>query len=158
MRVAFNCHRCGQAAADKPSHYARKQKHFCSQDCYTAYKRTIPPEQHPRWQGGVSNTEAHRRWKAKNPRRMAHLKAARYARERGASGSHTLEQWEALKAEHDHKCIGCGETKPLTRDHIIPLALGGSHDIENIQPLCRNCNSRKWMKLNIYENPELITK
>jgi 5-methylcytosine-specific restriction endonuclease McrA len=87
---------------------------------------------------------------------MAHLKAARYARERGASGFHSLEEWEALKAKHGQRCIGCGENKPLTRDHIIPLALGGSHDIENIQPLCRNCNSRKWMKLNIYENPELL--
>lgn len=87
---------------------------------------------------------------------MAHLKAARYARERGADGSHTLEEWEALKVRHGGKCVGCGERMPLTRDHIVPLALGGTHDIENIQPLCRNCNSRKWMKLNIYENPDLL--
>lgn len=154
--MTYQCDNCKRPAETKASAYTRKRRHFCSNPCYWAYRRTAPPSEQPTWRGGVSNTEAHRRWKAKNPRRMAHLKAARYARERGAKGSHSLEQWESLKAKHDHKCVGCGEAKILTRDHIIPLALGGSHHIENIQPLCRNCNSRKWMKLNIYEHPNLL--
>lgn len=134
--------------------YARR---FCGMAHYHAFRKEKRPiTEHERWAGGVSETEAHRRWKTKNPVRMAHLKAARYARERGAKGSHTLEQWEGLKTTNDNKCVGCLEQKPLTRDHIIPLSLGGSHDIENIQPLCRNCNSRKWMKLNIYENSDLM--
>lgn len=156
-RIGFSCENCGAEASDKPSSYKRKKRHFCSMSCYAKFRAGKRPiEEHERWQGGVSSTEAHRRWKAKNPTRMAHLKAARYARERGASGSHTLEEWETLKERHGHQCVGCGEKKPLTRDHIVPLALGGTHDIENIQPLCRNCNSRKWMKTGIYENPDLL--
>jgi 5-methylcytosine-specific restriction endonuclease McrA len=150
----FKCDQCGAIASDKPSHYARKIKHFCSQACYSDYKRTIPPENHPRWTGGVSQTEAHRRWKAKNPQRMAFLKARRYARERGAEGSHTFVEWQNLKLAFGNRCAECREVKPLPKDHIIPLSKGGSDYITNIQPLCRNCNSRKW--IFIYEQPELL--
>ena len=124
---------------------------------YHAFRKELRPiEEHERWDGGVSNTEAHKRWKARNPERMAHLKARRYARERGAEGSHTLKEWMELKKKHCFKCVHCKGFKPLTKDHIIPLSEGGSDYMENIQPLCRNCNSKKWKKLNIYENPELL--
>lgn len=32
---------------------------------------------------------------------------------------------------------------PLTVDHIIPKSLGGSNDLENLQPMCSGCNSAK---------------
>ena len=75
-----------------------------------------------------------------------------------APGSHTFEEWESLKLKHNNQCAICKQTKPLTKDHIVPLSRGGTDMIENIQPLCRNCNSKKWNKINfyIYENPELL--
>jgi len=156
-RMFFTCAYCGELSSEKPSHFVRKTRNFCSQKCYSLFRAQYQPiEEHPRWHGGISNAEAHRRWKAKNPERMAHLKARRYAQERRAAGSHTLGEWTSLKNQHGNKCANCGAGNPLTKDHIIPLSLGGTDYIGNIQPLCRNCNSRKWAKLPIYENPELL--
>lgn len=42
-----------------------------------------------------------------------------------------------------YKCQHCGIDKSLTVDHILALSIGGSDDIENLQLLCRPCNSRK---------------
>ncbi|MDY6804813.1 MAG: HNH endonuclease [Cyanobacteriota bacterium] len=45
-----------------------------------------------------------------------------------------------------NQCQSCGKTgseTQLTIDHIIPLALGGTNDISNLQTLCRPCNSQK---------------
>jgi len=59
-------------------------------------------------------------------------------------GTHTTEQWEALKAEFGHVCLRCGrQGYHLDKDHIVPVYQGGSDGIENIQPLCAWCNAGK---------------
>jgi 5-methylcytosine-specific restriction endonuclease McrA len=55
----------------------------------------------------------------------------------------TTEEWELIKKRYKYRCVYCGEKKPLTRDHIIPLSKGGEFTKENIVPACRRCNSRK---------------
>jgi 5-methylcytosine-specific restriction endonuclease McrA len=49
------------------------------------------------------------------------------------------------------KCKLCNKIKKLTLDHIIPLSLGGIHAKENIQILCKSCNSKKHNKLIFYK-------
>lgn len=153
--IYFNCQYCNKNSSDKPSSYNRKKKHYCSMNCYAKdRKENWTKEEQPTWTGGVTPYEAHRKYVKKNPERIKHLKARRYARKKNAEGSHSLEQWEALKRIFKNKCGICGLKKKLTKDHIMPLSKGGSDYIYNIQPLCRNCNSKKHN--NIYENPELI--
>jgi hypothetical protein len=55
----------------------------------------------------------------------------------------TADEWEAIQKQYKYKCVYCGEIKPLTKDHIIPLSKGGNHVKENILPACRSCNSKK---------------
>ena len=89
------------------------------------------------WKGGVMATRSF-------------YERMRNIRKRNAPGSHTFGEWETLKIQYNLTCPNCLRKEPkikLTEDHIIPLSRGGSNNIENIQPLCRSCNSRKGVKI-----------
>ena len=42
-----------------------------------------------------------------------------------------------------HYCNYCGSKKHLEIDHVKPLARGGTHELSNLQILCRKCNRKK---------------
>lgn len=70
-----------------------------------------------------------------------------------AEGSHTDEEWNALVSRYGGRCLRCGSVPlELTKDHVIPISKAGSNYIENIQPLCRPCNSSKGTKSTDYRN------
>lgn len=161
-RLNIKCDYCNNLFYESLSKYNKKKKHFCSMKCYALFKKEIQPLQEQNAYKGIRKEGEgkqiyHRRYVANHKINMAHLKARRYAREKGAIGNHSLKEWDNLKILNDNKCAICKEVKKLTKDHIIPLSKGGSDFIENIQPLCKNCNSKKHNKLN-YENPELLKK
>ena len=89
-------------------------------------------------------------------------RAERLAKARG-KGTHTAIEWAALQEALDHKCVRCGipasncEGDRLCKDHVVPIYQGGSDGIDNLQPMCRNCNSAKGadatdLRKNVYQN------
>lgn len=46
-------------------------------------------------------------------------------------------------ARDGYACLHCGATEHLSLDHIHPWSLGGPDTLENLQTLCKPCNSRK---------------
>jgi 5-methylcytosine-specific restriction endonuclease McrA len=60
-------------------------------------------------------------------------------------GTHTKEEWQVM-AEFFKVCVRCqGESglKNIEKDHIVPVYMGGSDSIRNIQPVCAKCNASK---------------
>jgi len=82
-----------------------------------------------------------------NPPKMAVQLARHRVRKLNAEGDFTGEEFEALCEKHDDVCLRCGEGDVLLMpDHVVPLSVGGSNRITNIQPLCGSCNSWKNIK------------
>lgn len=77
--------------------------------------------------------------------KMVQNEANRRARIRSAAGTHTLDQVLELCRKQKGKCACCRVSlgDRYHRDHITPLASGGSNDISNIQILCPGCNRSK---------------
>lgn len=72
--------------------------------------------------------------------------AQRRARVRAAAGRGVAHaEWIALCRRFQGRCAYCGRRETLTRDHVVPLG-EGPHDISNIVPACKTCNSRKGVK------------
>ena len=90
------------------------------------------------WKGGITTYE-----------RKLYLNANRRAKKAGLKGYHTQKEWEELKEKYNFMCLCCKRFEPdikLTRDHIIPVSANGTDFIDNIQPLCKSCNSIKYNK------------
>jgi 5-methylcytosine-specific restriction endonuclease McrA len=90
-------------------------------------------------------------WTYDADRVEARRKAGQVRQERLAAarqlGTHSKEQWTIL---HDlfGQCVACGipyeelRGGGATKDHIVPICVGGCDCIGNLQPSCRHCNSK----------------
>jgi 5-methylcytosine-specific restriction endonuclease McrA len=132
----------------------RSQRRARDRALYAA-ARSIGPE-HP---GYWRYTYQRRTPDRQRYERKLFLNRRRLALKKGAAGCYEQAEWEALKRRYGFTCPACLRVEPaivLTVDHVVPLSKGGSNNIENIQPLCRACNSRKHTETFLYPIPNLL--
>lgn len=106
---------------------------------------------------------ARRIWREKNrdhvnakSREYEHIRRARLE---SVGGSFSDSEWKSLLELYGNRCLCCGRIDvPLCADHVVPIAKGGTNTIDNIQPLCRSCNSRKHTKVVDYRPHELAIR
>lgn len=79
------------------------------------------------------------KWKKSRQQQQQRQNRMNEARQQG---THSDLEWGLLVEFCGGKCLGCGNPK-YGKDHIKPIHAGGSDGIENIQPLCKTCNSKK---------------
>ncbi len=71
------------------------------------------------------------------------------------------KDWQVVLKKYNYSCANCGRTQKemrLDEDHKIPRIRGGSDELENWQPLCKECNNFKSTscrncKLDCYKCP-----
>lgn len=77
----------------------------------------------------------------------------------GLTRNFTEAEWISLLENSAQVCACC--KKPfseivISADHVVPLACGGTNTIDNIQILCRDCNSKKSVKAIDYRGIEPV--
>ncbi len=112
---------------------------------------------HKTEKGKAAKKRSDKKWKAKNRDHINEKRRERYHRDiedsrlkgriynyrrRGSGGARDIVNSIAL----DY-CKLCGAKDNLTLDHMHPVSLGGKTTKENLQALCKSCNSFKSNKL-----------
>ena len=165
-----NCRQCTRDRAAKKyredpaaaKEYAKRNRERIADRArrWRENNRAAIQEYNQRWYraNAEANKEQSRQWQRTHPEQMReYRRAAKHRRKaaiKGSSGSYTAAEWAALVKHYGGRCLCCGRNDvTLTVDHIVPLVMGGSNDISNIQPLCRSCNCSKQAK-NIDYRPD----
>lgn len=83
-------------------------------------------------------------WREKNPQKFLD----QLHRRRQTNGTHNHEDISRILLQQKGRCGYCRKSlgKKFHRDHIMPIALGGTNDAKNIQLLCPKCNQKKHCK------------
>jgi hypothetical protein len=89
-----------------------------------------------------------------HPEAVRNANKRRWHRRRATGGSFTQREWEDKCKIYDNCCAYCKDPDAkLTIHHVIPVARGGSSNIDNLVPACRSCNSHIGIRITIPDEP-----
>jgi 5-methylcytosine-specific restriction endonuclease McrA len=162
------CQKCGQEKNSTTEFYRHEQPCKKCRFERSQKARATPEGKEQRRREYLANMEEAKRraseWRKANPERRNELarawlktpkgrqsnreknwdRRARLLKAKVEGASRLTAAWfETVKAKQGNTCIYCGFVKPLTMDHLIPLARGGKHVKENIVAACKICNCQK---------------
>lgn len=125
-RRILSCAKCGNDRRKNPD----KEGKCCQ--CLASYRKIKRHRKVARQRAEGTWAVTHRIYKQRRRALIA-----------GAPGSGvSAADWRHVVALYGASCLKCGADE-ATMDHVVPLAQGGRHDPDNLQPLCHLCNSVK---------------
>ena len=134
-----HCKTCGKPLTD----VTNGQK-FCK-ECGEINRREYQKQYHRRWSKtkvGVRSTKSSL-WRQQRKKHAVHVVE-----------KFTMKQWNKKLDKTKGVCPGCGEfvgKTNLTLDHVYPTSKaqhGRVYTINDVQPLCRRCNSHKFNRID----------
>lgn len=148
-------------ASQKKRKIADHNGNFTCSKCLTVKPPSEFHKDTRRWNGLKSQCkECHVRVSIATRSRDLYLKskrlseAKRRARQASCECRLTRSELNALEERFGYTCLKCGTNKNLQWDHVIPLAIGGMHSIDNLQRLCRSCNEKKQARFADYRTEQ----
>jgi 5-methylcytosine-specific restriction endonuclease McrA len=98
----------------------------------------------------VAVTTKTRLWRQANPDKAIANHQRRRARKLNAPRVERLNHRAIIERDNSTCYLWCKRElarSEITFDHVIPLARGGSHTMDNLRVACKSCNSRKSTRL-----------
>jgi len=156
-----HCNKCGEvkplAQFFRRDRYRKRVRPVCK-TCFmieSKKRKQTPRQRAVRHAHYVRNIERIRKQKRLHyeghKERYKHYRSARLARLAGAEGHFSETDWRQLLGQYP-RCPYCNhefdaDVHRVVREHVVPLSRGGRHDLSNILPVCRACNSSKGDRL-----------
>lgn len=132
-----------------------KDKHHQSYNQWYARNKENQHVRHSKWckDNKLWVLNYHRNYRSNNKEKVNQYHRNRNSILRGSKGKFSEMEWLWIKEKYFNMCLSCFRREPeikLTRDHVVPIIKKGSNYIENIQPLCLECNLKKHIKIIDY--------
>jgi 5-methylcytosine-specific restriction endonuclease McrA len=123
-------------------------KTYCSKECQIKFTHRVQTKRRNEILKNPSlDLVAYRKYKLRKQVQDCNYKAFSRGCTKDDENHISLKSWKDILERNGNRCTDCGTTENITIDHIHPISRGGKNNKNNIQPLCRKCNSTKSAKI-----------